>query len=82
MPEAANVPIRAATIRESETPDMREARDDVEDRGHFSKHTYSNSAGRRQYGLYVPADSGGEPLPLIAIMAVHRTPTILRQARR
>jgi poly(hydroxyalkanoate) depolymerase family esterase len=41
---------------------------DVEDRGHFSTHAYSNAAGRRQYRLYVPAGAAGEPLPLIVML--------------
>jgi poly(hydroxyalkanoate) depolymerase family esterase len=41
---------------------------DVEDRGHFSMHAYSNAAGRRQYRLYVPAGAAGEPLPLIVML--------------
>jgi poly(hydroxyalkanoate) depolymerase family esterase len=41
---------------------------DVEDRGHFSTHNYSNEAGRRQYKLYVPAGDPGEPLPLIVML--------------
>jgi poly(hydroxyalkanoate) depolymerase family esterase len=41
---------------------------DVEDRGHFSTHAYSNAAGSRQYRLYVPASTVGEPLPLIVML--------------
>ncbi len=68
MPEAATVLSEAPTISEAETLDAREARIDVEDRGHFSTHAYSNAAGRRQYRLYVPAGSRGEPLPLIVML--------------
>lgn len=41
---------------------------EVEDRGHFSTHAYSNAAGSRQYRLYVPAGAVGEPLPLIVML--------------
>jgi len=41
---------------------------DVEDRGHFSTLAYSNDAGRRQYRLYVPAGTAGDPLPLIVML--------------
>ncbi|APA87726.1 PHB depolymerase family esterase [Paraburkholderia sprentiae WSM5005] len=58
----------APTKRGAETLHAREARVDVEDRGHFSTHAYSNAAGRRQYRLYVPAGSRDEPLPLIVML--------------
>ncbi|MEI6002327.1 PHB depolymerase family esterase [Paraburkholderia bengalensis] len=41
---------------------------DIEDRGHFSTHAYSNTAGSRQYRLYVPARAAGQPLPLIVML--------------
>ncbi len=46
----------------------REARDDVQDRGCFSTHRYSNAAGQRQYRLYVPAGGAGEARPLIVML--------------
>ncbi|MFM0127374.1 extracellular catalytic domain type 1 short-chain-length polyhydroxyalkanoate depolymerase [Paraburkholderia sediminicola] len=36
--------------------------------GTFSTHTFSNSAGQRQYKLYVPAVYSNEPLPLIVML--------------
>lgn len=45
-----------------------EASVEVEERGHFSRLVYSNAAGRRQYRLYVPAGTTGEPLPLIVML--------------
>ncbi|WP_120298424.1 PHB depolymerase family esterase [Paraburkholderia sp. BL23I1N1] len=36
--------------------------------GTFSTHTFSNSAGQRQYKLYVPAVYNNEPLPLIVML--------------
>ncbi|HEY2605224.1 PHB depolymerase family esterase [Paraburkholderia sp. RL18-103-BIB-C] len=36
--------------------------------GAFSTHTFSNSAGQRQYKLYVPAVYNNEPLPLIVML--------------
>ncbi|AQH05004.1 poly(3-hydroxyalkanoate) depolymerase (plasmid) [Burkholderia sp. KK1] len=41
---------------------------DVEERGHFSTRRYASAAGQRDYKLYVPAHSGGEPLPLIVML--------------
>ncbi|ALP67504.1 extracellular catalytic domain type 1 short-chain-length polyhydroxyalkanoate depolymerase [Paraburkholderia caribensis] len=59
----------AGTIAKDVTPHTaREHADDVEDRGHFSTHAYSNAAGSRQYRLYVPAGAVGEPLPLIVML--------------
>ncbi|MDQ7979548.1 PHB depolymerase family esterase [Paraburkholderia sp. SARCC-3016] len=43
-------------------------RTDVEDRGHFSTHSYSNAAGRRQYRLYVPAGTASTPMPLVVML--------------
>jgi len=45
-----------------------QARGDVEDRGHFSMHSYSNAAGRRQYRLYVPAGTASTPMPLVVML--------------
>jgi poly(hydroxyalkanoate) depolymerase family esterase len=36
--------------------------------GAFSTHTFSNSAGQRQYKLYVPAVYNNEPVPLIVML--------------
>lgn len=47
---------------------VRQPTADVEDRGHFGTHTFSNAAGSRQYRLYVPADTSGGPLPLIVML--------------
>jgi poly(hydroxyalkanoate) depolymerase family esterase len=59
----------AETIAKDITPHTpREHSNDVEDRGHFSTHAYSNAAGSRQYRLYVPAGAVGEPLPLIVML--------------
>lgn len=41
---------------------------DVEDRSHFDTLTYSNTAGRRQYRLYVPATATSEPMPLVVML--------------
>ncbi|WP_434109131.1 extracellular catalytic domain type 1 short-chain-length polyhydroxyalkanoate depolymerase [Paraburkholderia caffeinilytica] len=41
---------------------------DADTPGTFSTHTFSNSAGQRQYKLYVPAVYHGEPLPLIVML--------------
>jgi poly(hydroxyalkanoate) depolymerase family esterase len=41
---------------------------DADTPGTFSTHTFSNSAGQRQYKLYVPASYHGEPLPLIVML--------------
>ncbi|CAD6534874.1 hypothetical protein LMG28727_03160 [Paraburkholderia kirstenboschensis] len=68
MPEAFTVPFERPATKHAETFNAREARGDIQDRGHFSTHTYSNAAGRRQYRLYVPAASEGEPLPLIVML--------------
>jgi poly(hydroxyalkanoate) depolymerase family esterase len=57
-----------AKTKEGAAQKAREDCIDVEDRGHFSTHAYSNAAGRRQYRLYVPAGAAGEPLPLIVML--------------
>ena len=41
---------------------------DADTPGTFSTHTFSNSAGQRQYKLYVPAVYDSEPLPLIVML--------------
>jgi poly(hydroxyalkanoate) depolymerase family esterase len=41
---------------------------DADTPGTFSTHTFSNSAGQRQYKLYVPAVYKSEPLPLIVML--------------
>ncbi|ANB71750.1 poly(3-hydroxyalkanoate) depolymerase [Paraburkholderia phytofirmans OLGA172] len=41
---------------------------DADTPGTFSTHTFSNSAGQRQYKLYVPAVYRSEPLPLIVML--------------
>ncbi|MFB9122983.1 alpha/beta hydrolase family esterase, partial [Paraburkholderia dipogonis] len=41
---------------------------DADSPGAFSTHTFSNSAGQRQYKLYVPAVYNSEPLPLIVML--------------
>ncbi|CAB3791158.1 hypothetical protein LMG28614_03237 [Paraburkholderia ultramafica] len=41
---------------------------DAETPGTFSTHTFSNSAGQRQYKLYVPAVYNNEPVPLIVML--------------
>ena len=59
----------AGTIAKDVTPHTARGHSpDVEDRGHFSTHAYSNAAGSRQYRLYVPAGAVGEPLPLIVML--------------
>jgi poly(hydroxyalkanoate) depolymerase family esterase len=45
-----------------------QGRTEVEDRGHFSTHAYSNAAGRRQYRLYVPAGTASAPMPLVVML--------------
>jgi poly(hydroxyalkanoate) depolymerase family esterase len=67
-PEAVTVPFDVLTMKQGDTLNARESDIDVEDRGHFSTHVYSNAAGRRQYRLYVPAGSHGEQLPLIVML--------------
>ncbi|RKT26523.1 poly(hydroxyalkanoate) depolymerase family esterase [Paraburkholderia sp. RAU2J] len=41
---------------------------DADTPGAFSAHTFSNSAGQRQYKLYVPAVYNQEPMPLIVML--------------
>jgi poly(hydroxyalkanoate) depolymerase family esterase len=41
---------------------------DADTPGAFSTHTFSNSAGQRQYKLYVPAVYNHEPMPLIVML--------------
>jgi poly(hydroxyalkanoate) depolymerase family esterase len=62
------IPLAQTNIKDAATPKAGEEGVEVEDRGHFSTHTYSNAAGRRQYRLYVPAEGAGEPLPLIVML--------------
>ena len=44
------------------TPDI------VPDGGKFIEATYSNSAGRRAYKLYIPSGYHGQPLPLVVML--------------
>ena len=67
-PGPANVPCTGTKIEEAAAHKSREDCINVEDRAHFSTHTYSNAAGRRQYRLYVPAGGAEEPLPLIVML--------------
>ncbi|MGF6570997.1 poly(hydroxyalkanoate) depolymerase family esterase [Paraburkholderia sp. GAS333] len=41
---------------------------DAESPGTFSTHTFTNSAGQRQYKLYVPTGYKDEPVPLIVML--------------
>jgi poly(hydroxyalkanoate) depolymerase family esterase len=41
---------------------------DADTPGTFSTHTFSNSAGQRQYKLYIPAVYQSDPLPLIVML--------------
>lgn len=41
---------------------------DADTPGTFSTHTFTNSAGQRQYKLYVPAGYHDEPVPLIVML--------------
>lgn len=41
---------------------------DMEAPGSFSTHTFGNSAGQRQYKLYVPSGYADEPLPLVVML--------------
>ncbi|MHB9837296.1 extracellular catalytic domain type 1 short-chain-length polyhydroxyalkanoate depolymerase [Paraburkholderia terrae] len=69
MRDKARVSPLAETQISDVTPHTaREGSNDVEDRGHFSTHAYSNAAGSRQYRLYVPAGAVGEPMPLIVML--------------
>jgi poly(hydroxyalkanoate) depolymerase family esterase len=61
-------PFAETTAKDLTPQTAREDSNDVEDRGHFSTHAYSNAAGSRQYRLYVPAGAVGEPLPLIVML--------------
>ncbi|MEC5409357.1 PHB depolymerase family esterase [Paraburkholderia sp. MPAMCS5] len=67
-PEAVKVPFEARVGRRWEAPNARDTYTDAEERGHFSTHRYSAAAGRRQYRLFVPAASCGEPLPLVVML--------------
>jgi poly(hydroxyalkanoate) depolymerase family esterase len=67
-PEPVTVTLSETNTKESAPHKAREDCIDVEDRGHFSTHAYSNAAGRRQYRLYVPAEAAGGPLPLIVML--------------
>ncbi|BCZ82791.1 hypothetical protein PTKU64_64660 [Paraburkholderia terrae] len=61
-------PFAETQVSEVTPHTAREDSNDVEDRGHFSTHAYSNAAGSRQYRLYVPAGAVGEPMPLIVML--------------
>jgi poly(hydroxyalkanoate) depolymerase family esterase len=41
---------------------------DAQDCGHFSKQRYIDTAGQRDYKVYVPAHSGSDPLPMIVML--------------
>jgi poly(hydroxyalkanoate) depolymerase family esterase len=68
LPGRGPVPFAEAKTNEAARHTARDVCIDVEDRGHFSTHAYSNAAGRREYRLYVPAGAAGEPLPLIVML--------------
>nr|WKF60808.1 Multifunctional esterase [Paraburkholderia busanensis] len=57
-------PVKQGTVARS----ARTVNADAEERSHFSMLMYSNSVGRRQYRLFVPAGVGSEPLPLIVML--------------
>lgn len=68
LPGPVPFPFAETKTNEAARHTARDVCIDVEDRGHFSTHAYSNAAGRRQYRLYVPAGAAGEPLPLIVML--------------
>lgn len=68
LPGPIPFPFAEAKTKEAAPYTARDAGIDVEDRGHFGTHAYSNAAGSRQYRLYVPAGAAGEPLPLIVML--------------
>lgn len=65
-PPPAKRPERAKAERVHRTSS--EADTAVEDRGHFSRRSYANAAGLRDYKLYVPSGYRGEPMPLIVML--------------
>ncbi|RDK02855.1 extracellular catalytic domain type 1 short-chain-length polyhydroxyalkanoate depolymerase [Paraburkholderia lacunae] len=67
-PEPVGFRIAEAKAKQAAAHTARDAGIDVEDRGHFSTLAHSNTAGSRQYRLYVPAETAGEPLPLIVML--------------
>ncbi|CAB3722123.1 hypothetical protein LMG24238_04999 [Paraburkholderia sediminicola] len=72
MPQSVNEWAQAWTQAQSHantTPHAPAERTfDADTPGTFSTHTFSNSAGQRQYKLYVPAVYKSEPLPLIVML--------------
>lgn len=46
----------------------KEVKEDVSYKGQFITGSYTNSAGSRQYKLYVPSTYDGKPLPLIVML--------------
>jgi poly(hydroxyalkanoate) depolymerase family esterase len=63
-----DAPLYRGKINEIPPRVTEQGRTDVEDRGHFSMHAYSNAAGRRQYRLYVPAGTASTPMPLVVML--------------
>jgi poly(hydroxyalkanoate) depolymerase family esterase len=64
----AGAPLQRTNTNDVPPRATEHARTDVEDRGHFSMHSFSNAAGRRQYRLYVPAGTASTPMPLVVML--------------